>query len=70
MICITALECEFHICYGSVNLLLYLSFIYLQGLKVLDSSVETFASGAWQAFGNAWKGGSSLVQKYVCLVSA
>lgn len=34
-----------------------------QGLKVLDSSVETFASGAWQVFGNAWKGGSSLVQK-------
>ncbi|KAF5191459.1 Bat2 domain protein [Thalictrum thalictroides] len=34
-----------------------------QGLKVLDSSVENFASGAWQALGSAWKGGSTLVQK-------
>ncbi|KAJ4964921.1 hypothetical protein NE237_016770 [Protea cynaroides] len=34
-----------------------------QGLKVLDKSVENFASGAWQAFGNAWKGGSDLVHK-------
>ncbi|KAI3830363.1 hypothetical protein MKX03_033475 [Papaver bracteatum] len=34
-----------------------------QGLKVLDSSVENFASGAWQAFGNAWKGGSQFVHK-------
>ncbi|KAM7479225.1 hypothetical protein LguiA_027438 [Lonicera macranthoides] len=33
------------------------------GLKVLDNSVENFASGAWQAFGNAWKGGSELVNK-------
>ncbi|CAK9150814.1 unnamed protein product [Ilex paraguariensis] len=34
-----------------------------QGIKVLDNSVEYFASGAWQAFGNAWKGGSDLVHK-------
>ncbi|EOA30360.1 hypothetical protein CARUB_v10013481mg [Capsella rubella] len=34
-----------------------------QGLKVFDDSVESFASGAWQAFGNALKGGTSLVQK-------
>ncbi|XP_050234213.1 uncharacterized protein LOC126682536 [Mercurialis annua] len=34
-----------------------------QSLKVLDDSVENFASGAWQAFGNALKGGSNLVQK-------
>ncbi|KAJ8637467.1 hypothetical protein MRB53_011734 [Persea americana] len=34
-----------------------------QGLKALDSSVETFASGAWQALGNAWRGGSNLVHK-------
>lgn len=36
-----------------------------QGLKVFDDSVESFTSGAWQAFGNALKGGTSLVQKYV-----
>ncbi|KAL7002769.1 hypothetical protein U1Q18_003925 [Sarracenia purpurea var. burkii] len=34
-----------------------------QHLKVLDSSVENFASGAWQALGSALKGGSNLVQK-------
>ncbi|KAI3803678.1 hypothetical protein L1987_31838 [Smallanthus sonchifolius] len=34
-----------------------------QGIKAIDTSVETFASGAWQALGNAWKGGSSFVQK-------
>ncbi|OWM79278.1 uncharacterized protein LOC116195647 isoform X2 [Punica granatum] len=34
-----------------------------QGLKVLDSSVENFASGAWQALGSAWKGGTDFVQK-------
>ncbi|KAL7602636.1 hypothetical protein Lser_V15G24714 [Lactuca serriola] len=34
-----------------------------QGIKAIDSSVENFASGAWQALGNAWKGGSSFVQK-------
>ncbi|XP_002519153.2 uncharacterized protein LOC8275563 [Ricinus communis] len=34
-----------------------------QGLKVLDHSVENFASGAWQALGSALKGGSNLVQK-------
>lgn len=34
-----------------------------QGLRAFDSSVETFASGAWQAFGNAVKGGTNLVQK-------
>ncbi|KAI3448081.1 hypothetical protein Pfo_004746 [Paulownia fortunei] len=27
-----------------------------QGLKVLDTSVESFTSGAWQALGTAWKG--------------
>ncbi|XP_004498174.1 uncharacterized protein [Cicer arietinum] len=34
-----------------------------QGLKVFDNSVETFASGAWSALGNAWRGGSVLVHK-------
>ncbi|XP_065856326.1 uncharacterized protein [Euphorbia lathyris] len=34
-----------------------------QGLKVLDHSVENIASGAWQALGSAWKGGSDFVQK-------
>ncbi|KAL1561027.1 hypothetical protein AAHA92_03778 [Salvia divinorum] len=29
---------------------------FSQGLKVIDTSVETFASGAWQALGTAWKG--------------
>ncbi|XP_038983699.1 LOW QUALITY PROTEIN: uncharacterized protein LOC103697559 [Phoenix dactylifera] len=33
------------------------------GLKVLDSSMENFASGAWQALGSAWKGSSNLVHK-------
>ncbi|KAF5951684.1 hypothetical protein HYC85_009628 [Camellia sinensis] len=33
------------------------------GLKVLDSSVENFASGAWQALGSALRGGSDFVQK-------
>ncbi|KAK3005194.1 hypothetical protein RJ639_016436 [Escallonia herrerae] len=35
----------------------------VKGLKALDNSVETFASGAWQALGNAWKGGSNMVNK-------
>ncbi|KAL3614171.1 hypothetical protein CASFOL_042245 [Castilleja foliolosa] len=34
-----------------------------QGLKVFDSSVESFASGAWQALGTAFKGGATFVQK-------
>ncbi|XP_059653936.1 uncharacterized protein LOC132300738 isoform X2 [Cornus florida] len=34
-----------------------------QGLKVIDNSVENFASGAWQALGSAWRGGSNLVHK-------
>ncbi|KAK5774559.1 hypothetical protein PVK06_042414 [Gossypium arboreum] len=34
-----------------------------QGLKVFDNSVENFASGAWQALGSAWKGGTNFVQK-------
>ncbi|KAI3774753.1 hypothetical protein L1987_49315 [Smallanthus sonchifolius] len=34
-----------------------------QGIKAIDTSVENFASGAWQALGNAWKGGSNFVQK-------
>ncbi|RWV79142.1 hypothetical protein GW17_00059776 [Ensete ventricosum] len=38
--------------------------LFGQGLKVLDSSVETFASGAWSALGGAWKGGSTLVSRY------
>eukprot|EP00252_Welwitschia_mirabilis_P026732 TRINITY_DN885_c0_g1_i1.p1 TRINITY_DN885_c0_g1~~TRINITY_DN885_c0_g1_i1.p1 ORF type:complete len:508 (+),score=115.72 TRINITY_DN885_c0_g1_i1:332-1855(+) len=33
------------------------------GLKVFDNSVDTFASGAWHAFENAWKGGTTFVQK-------
>ncbi|KAL0384159.1 UNVERIFIED_CONTAM: hypothetical protein Sradi_2810200 [Sesamum radiatum] len=34
-----------------------------QGLKVFDTSMESFASGAWQALGTAWKGGATLVHK-------
>lgn len=34
-----------------------------QGLKVIDTSVETFASGAWSALGNAWRGGTDFVQR-------
>ncbi|XP_006346493.1 uncharacterized protein [Solanum tuberosum] len=34
-----------------------------QGLRVIDHSVENFASGAWQALGNAFKGSSDLVHK-------
>ncbi|XP_057445160.1 uncharacterized protein LOC130737415 [Lotus japonicus] len=34
-----------------------------QGLKVFDNSVETFASGAWSALGNALKGGTDLVHR-------
>ncbi|XP_021855081.2 uncharacterized protein [Spinacia oleracea] len=34
-----------------------------QGLKVIDGSVENFASGAWKALGSAFKGGSNLMQK-------
>ncbi|KAJ7946013.1 BAT2 domain protein [Quillaja saponaria] len=37
--------------------------IFGQGLKVIDNSMENFASGAWQALGSAWKGGTDLVQK-------
>lgn len=37
----------------------------MQGLKALDTSVESLTSGAWQALGTAWKGGANLVQKYV-----
>ncbi|CAD5318612.1 unnamed protein product [Arabidopsis thaliana] len=44
-------------------LLMYKSLFMLMGLKVFDDSVESFTSGAWQAFGNALKGGTSLVQK-------
>ncbi|KAG6422644.1 hypothetical protein SASPL_113021 [Salvia splendens] len=29
---------------------------FSQGLKAIDTSVETFASGAWKALGTAWKG--------------
>ncbi|KAM0037212.1 hypothetical protein Hdeb2414_s0014g00435551 [Helianthus debilis subsp. tardiflorus] len=34
-----------------------------EGIKVIDTSVESFATGAWQALGNAWKGCSRFVQK-------
>ncbi|KZV52639.1 hypothetical protein F511_07032 [Dorcoceras hygrometricum] len=34
-----------------------------QGLKALDTSVESLTSGAWQALGTAWKGGANLVHK-------
>ncbi|CAN6555013.1 unnamed protein product [Malus baccata var. baccata] len=37
--------------------------LFGQGLKVLDSSVENFATGAWQALGSALKGGTDLVHK-------
>ncbi|MFS7992251.1 hypothetical protein Hanom_Chr12g01080141 [Helianthus anomalus] len=33
------------------------------GIKAIDTFVESFATRAWQALGNAWKGGSSFVQK-------
>lgn len=33
------------------------------GLKVIDASVENLASGAWQAFGTAWKGSRNFIQK-------
>ncbi|EFJ32629.1 hypothetical protein SELMODRAFT_267015 [Selaginella moellendorffii] len=33
------------------------------GLKVLDSSMENLASEAYQALGNAWKGGMSFVHR-------
>lgn len=38
-------------------------FFCMQGLKVIDTSVETFASNAWSVLGNAWKGGADLVTK-------
>ena len=34
-------------------------------MKVLDNSIENLASGAWQALGSAWRGGSDFVHKYV-----
>ncbi|XP_071691772.1 uncharacterized protein [Rutidosis leptorrhynchoides] len=34
-----------------------------QGIKAIDTSVENFATGAWQALGNAWNEGSSFVHK-------
>ncbi|RAL38857.1 hypothetical protein DM860_015218 [Cuscuta australis] len=34
-----------------------------QGIKVIDNSVESFTSGAWQALGNALKGGSGFVHR-------
>ncbi|MCD7462972.1 hypothetical protein HAX54_049696 [Datura stramonium] len=34
-----------------------------QGLRVIDHSVENFASGAWQALGSAFKGSSDFVHK-------
>ncbi|XP_062092309.1 uncharacterized protein LOC133798123 [Humulus lupulus] len=37
--------------------------IFSQSLKVIDSSMENLASGAWQAFGSALKGGTTLVNK-------
>ncbi|CAL0318609.1 unnamed protein product [Lupinus luteus] len=37
--------------------------ILSQGLKVIDHSVENFASGAWSALGSAWKGGSDWVHR-------
>ncbi|XP_060963990.1 uncharacterized protein LOC133033295 [Cannabis sativa] len=37
--------------------------IFSQSLKAIDSSMENLASGAWQAFGSALKGGTTLVNK-------
>ncbi|KAK7273941.1 hypothetical protein RIF29_15009 [Crotalaria pallida] len=37
--------------------------ILSQGLKVIDHSVENFASGAWSALGSAWRGGSDWVHR-------
>lgn len=30
--------------------------------------METFASGAWSALGNAWRGGTDFVQRYNSLL--
>ncbi|CAN4107628.1 unnamed protein product [Withania somnifera] len=37
--------------------------LFGQSLRVIDHSVENFASGAWQALGNAFRGSSDLVHK-------
>ncbi|XP_054779350.1 uncharacterized protein LOC129287184 [Prosopis cineraria] len=37
--------------------------ILSQGLKVFDNSVENLTSGAWNALGSAWRGGTDLVQR-------
>ncbi|XP_062177837.1 uncharacterized protein LOC133882647 [Alnus glutinosa] len=37
--------------------------LFGQGLKALDNSVENLASGAWNALGSAWRGGTDLVHK-------
>ncbi|XP_038888847.1 uncharacterized protein LOC120078631 [Benincasa hispida] len=37
--------------------------VFGQGLKVLDTSVENIASGAWKALGSALRGGSDFVHK-------
>ncbi|KAK3002786.1 hypothetical protein RJ639_018344 [Escallonia herrerae] len=50
-------------CFSYFQELFLLFGILMIGLKVLDNSVENFASGAWQAFGNAWKGGSNMFNK-------
>lgn len=52
-----------------LSFFLYSTFIFFQGLKVFDNSVENFASGAWQALGSALKGGTNFVQKYVSCLS-
>ncbi|KAF4391561.1 hypothetical protein G4B88_030712 [Cannabis sativa] len=43
--------------------MLWFKYSYLQSLKAIDSSMENLASGAWQAFGSALKGGTTLVNK-------
>ncbi|KAF8410587.1 hypothetical protein HHK36_003119 [Tetracentron sinense] len=50
-------------CESASHPVFVLIIIACEGLKVVDSSVENLASGAWQALGSAWKGGSNLVHK-------
>jgi len=37
-------------------------------LKAFDSFAEPFASGAWSALRNAWRGSTDFVQRYNSLL--
>ncbi|KAM7466927.1 hypothetical protein LguiB_014489 [Lonicera macranthoides] len=41
-------------------------FILQVGFKIHHNYVEDFSLGAWQAFGNTWKGVSKFVYKINC----